>query len=300
MAGLALERGQLDDAETSLEQLLQIVEGGRRPQLELLGHLVSAQVQAARGDDVAVAVWLERARAILPAAAAPVRARVDQVEARLAIERGDLAAADAACARRASSPRSQLLQARIALADDEPALALTTLDGPAKAWATRRLHVERGVLESLALARLRRDEAHDRLRETLTLAEPVGFVWSIIGEGSPMWQLLESLPAGGRLASYVSRLLESAYGTTVMARPEGHGDLVEQLSERDHGAALPLEPVAGTRHRQHALHLGQHRALAREGDLPQARCQLPRRGRGARSRSRAPLGVARSRSPTAR
>ena len=59
-AGLMLERGRLDEAEASLEQLLRIVEFGRRPQLELLGHLVYAQLMAARGDEVAVAVRLER------------------------------------------------------------------------------------------------------------------------------------------------------------------------------------------------------------------------------------------------
>ena len=142
--------------------------------------------------------------------------------------------------------------ARVDLARDEPASALAALDGPATTWSTRRLQVERGVIESLALAALRRGDAHDRLRATLALAEPVGFERSIVGEGAAMWRLLESLPAGGRLTVYVGRLLESAYGATAAGRAETQDGLVEQLSEREItvlrylSSRLPAPDIAST------------------------------------------------------
>jgi LuxR family maltose regulon positive regulatory protein len=108
------------------------------------------------------------------------------------------------------------------------------------------------VLESLALASLRRDEGHDCLRAALALAEPVGFQQSIVGEGPAMWLLLESLPAVGRLTIYVGQLLEFAYGTTALIRPEPQDGLVEQLSEREItvlrylSSRLPAPDIAST------------------------------------------------------
>jgi len=67
-----------------------------------------------------------------------------------------------------------------------------------------------------------------------------------------MWQLLESLPAGGRLTVYVGRLLESAYGTAAAGRADTQDGLVEQLSEREItvlrylSSRLPAPDIAST------------------------------------------------------
>jgi LuxR family maltose regulon positive regulatory protein len=66
MAEVALERDQLDAAQGYVEQLMRIVDHGRRPLLELAGNLLFAQLAATRSDDIVVAVHLERARHILP------------------------------------------------------------------------------------------------------------------------------------------------------------------------------------------------------------------------------------------
>ena len=83
-------------------------------------------------------------------------------------------------------------------------------------------------------------------------------------------RLLDQLRAGGRLGGGVpDRIARSALG------PRGRG------------AAAPRRPPLDRRHRQAPVHLGAHRALAREEPAAQARRLVaPRRARAARDRAR--------------
>jgi LuxR family maltose regulon positive regulatory protein len=234
IGGVLAERGRLDEAEAYLEEMLQIVEHGRRPILEVLAHLAFAELLAGSGDVVASAIRLARAREVVPAARPPVLARIDRTEARIALLAGEPAVAESAVRRLPPGPVTALLEARLALARGAPAEALAVLGEPDGTWSTRRLQVERHVVASLALDAVGdRRAAHDHLQDAVVLAEPVGFQQLIVGEGPPMWQLLESLPVVGSAADYVHLLLRAAFGTAAAARSVRQEGVVEPLSERE-------------------------------------------------------------------
>jgi LuxR family maltose regulon positive regulatory protein len=234
LGGLLAERGRIEEAEAYLEELLLVAEHGRRRLMEVLAHLAFAELAANGGDHASAADRLRRAREVQPAAQPPVLARIDETEARVALLAGELAVAEGAVRRLPPGPAAALLESRLALARGAPAEALDVLERPERRWPTRRQQVERCVLASLALdASGLRSQAHDVLREGLALADPVGFEHLVIGEGVPMWDLLQSLTAGGATAGYVDRLLRAASGTVVTARPSRQDDLVDPLSDRE-------------------------------------------------------------------
>jgi LuxR family maltose regulon positive regulatory protein len=234
IGGLLAERGRFEEAEASFEELLQIVEQGRRPMLELLANLALGELLALRGEFV---VCIERLTTLQETRARvrpPVRARIDQVEARVALRAGELAVAEGAMRRLPPGPVSALLESRLALARGDTVEALGALGEPDSRWSTRRLRLERCVVSAMAAdAGGDRRQAHDCLREAVVLAEPVGFQQIIIGEGPRMWQLLESLSVVGRSADYVRELLRAASRTTAVTRPSRQDGVVEPLSERE-------------------------------------------------------------------
>jgi LuxR family maltose regulon positive regulatory protein len=233
LAMVAVERNRLDDAETHLDQAMRVVEGGRRPLLELLAHLQLALVASARGDPESAADAIDQARSVLPHATRPVVAHVDQVDSRLALDRGDHQAADAVQARLPASPASDLVAARVRLAADDHAGALDILDAMAGRTSTRRLQIEHGMLSALALAHTEPSGAHEALHRALVLAEPVGFHRTFVAEGPALWALLESLPAHGRIADYVAGLLDTAHHVVAPPPTASQTGLADPLSDRE-------------------------------------------------------------------
>jgi LuxR family maltose regulon positive regulatory protein len=240
LAAVALERNRLDEAEVHLEQVLVIAEGGRLPPAEVQAHVQLASVASARGDGPAASEALRQARAVLPHPAPEVLAPVDQLELQVALDRGDPETANALLARLSTSPTSPtspssgLLAARVRLAVDDPAGALAILEALPAPGSTRRREVEHGILSALALAGTNPARAHDVLHRALVLAEPVGFRRMFVVGGPVLWQLLESLPAHGRIAGHIAGLLDAAHhvvpATPMAVVQEG---LVEPLSERE-------------------------------------------------------------------
>jgi LuxR family maltose regulon positive regulatory protein len=233
LATVAVERNRLDDAETHLDRAMRVVEGGRRPPLELLAHLQLALVASARGDPHGAADAIDQSRSVLPHATSPVVAHIDQVDARIALDRGDHYTAQALQARLPPSPASDLLAARLRLAAEDHLGALDVLDAMAGRTSTRRLQVEHGLLSALALADTEPSRAHDTLHQALELAEPVGFRRTFVAEGPALWTLLESLPTHGRIADYVAGLLDSAHRVVAPAGTASQEQLVDPLSDRE-------------------------------------------------------------------
>jgi LuxR family maltose regulon positive regulatory protein len=238
LAMVAFERNDLEDAESHLDQVMRVVEGGRRPPLEVLAHLQLALVASARGDAHGATDAITQARSVLPHATVPVIARIDQVDARIALDRGDHRTAADLQARLPPSPASDLLAARRRLATDDHVGALDVLDAMAGRTSTRRLQVEHGLLSALALTRDGlaapvRARAHDVMHQALVLAEPVGFRRTFVAEGPALWALLESLPAHGGIAGYIAGLLDTAHHVVSPTGTASQEGLADPLSDRE-------------------------------------------------------------------
>ena len=114
LAGLALERRDLDTAEHLTEQVLSITEQ-RRPLFEFMALLDRAQIWAARGQIHDALTTVEAARQVMTGGSPALLARADEQEARLRLSLGD-PRAPAELARHLPATRRGLLLAAIALA----------------------------------------------------------------------------------------------------------------------------------------------------------------------------------------
>ena len=129
LAGLALERRELDTAEHLTEQNLSIAEH-RRPIFEYLALLDRAAVWAARGQISQALATVDSARSILTGTRSPLLARADEAEALLRLSLGDLRT-PAQLATGLPPANRALLHARIALAAGDHQSAHQHLHAPA-------------------------------------------------------------------------------------------------------------------------------------------------------------------------
>jgi LuxR family transcriptional regulator, maltose regulon positive regulatory protein len=114
LAGLAVERRDLDAAERLAEQALSVTER-RRPVFEFLALLDRAGIWALRGQVREALATVENARLVLPGATPVLLARADELEGLLRLSLGDPRSA-AELAGRLCAARRHLLLARTALA----------------------------------------------------------------------------------------------------------------------------------------------------------------------------------------
>jgi LuxR family maltose regulon positive regulatory protein len=128
LAGLALERRDLDTAEHLTEQNLSIAEH-RRPIFEYLALLDRAAVWAARGQIREALATVSAARDTLPSTRSPLLARADEAEAVLRLSLGDLRT-PAQLATALPPAGRTILQARIALAAGDHHTAHQHLHAP--------------------------------------------------------------------------------------------------------------------------------------------------------------------------
>jgi LuxR family transcriptional regulator, maltose regulon positive regulatory protein len=232
LAVTAIEHNRLDDAQARLDRVMQIAEGGRRPPIEALTHVQQARLAAARGDYEAANESLREARRVFSDPKPPVLVHLDQVAARLALDRGDLASAGGFLTRLPSSPAADLLGARLHLATGHPVEAQSTLARVSVSDLVRT-RVEHGLLSALALQESDRRAAYNALEAALLAAQRAGFLMTVVGEGPQLWLLLESLPASAAIADYVARLLETARGIVLPRRPVLSQRLTQPLSDRE-------------------------------------------------------------------
>ena len=152
LAGLALERRDLDAAERLTEQALSITER-RRPSFEFLALLDRAGIWAARGQAREALATVEAARLVLAGTGSVLLARADELEASLRLSLGDLRS-PAELASGLPAARRGLLLARIALAGGDHHTAQELLRDPALGDLTpRRALVRQILLAAAAIAR---------------------------------------------------------------------------------------------------------------------------------------------------
>ena len=155
LAGLALERRDLDTAEQLTEQTLSIAER-RRPCFEFLALLDRAEIWATRGQIRTALTTIESARAVIAEATPELLTRADELEALLRLSLGDPHSARK-LASRLPATRRDLLLARVALTIDDYDAAQAHLHSLSLNELTPRQSLVRQIL--LAAAAIERDDA---------------------------------------------------------------------------------------------------------------------------------------------
>jgi LuxR family transcriptional regulator, maltose regulon positive regulatory protein len=151
LAGLALERRDLDTAEQLTEQALSIAERGRRV-FEFLALLERAAIWAARGQVREALATVEVARPVLAGTGSVLLARADELEALLRLSLGDLHSPLELAAGLPAARRGPLL-ARIALAAGDHHAAREHLQPPPDELTPRRALVRQILLAGAAIVR---------------------------------------------------------------------------------------------------------------------------------------------------
>ncbi len=247
LARIFYEWDDLDAAEQHGQESLQLARQFERTLDRFIASEVFlARVKLARGD-------VAEAAAMLAEAEQSVRQhnfalRIPEVVAAQVIvllKQGDLAAAE----QLAQAHELPISQARVHLAQGDPAAALAVLEPfhqqmEIKGWQDERL--KGMVLQAVALhVHREKDKAVQVLGDALLLAEPGGFIRLFVDEGVPMAQLLSEAASRGIMPDYISKLLAAFQAEAQtskdkpnlpLALPEGHRDgepLIEPLSQRE-------------------------------------------------------------------
>jgi LuxR family transcriptional regulator, maltose regulon positive regulatory protein len=178
LAGLALERRDLDTAEHLTEQALSITEH-QRPIFEFLALLDRAGIWAARGQVSQALATVDSARIILSGTRSPLLARADEAEALLRLSLGDLGS-PAELAARLPAARRAILLARIALAAGDHHAAREHLQSPSLEDLPPRRALVRELL--LAATAIERGDptAASTLGSVLHSARGEGFIGTVI------------------------------------------------------------------------------------------------------------------------
>ena len=233
LAGLALERRDLDAAEYLTEQTLLISER-QRPLFEFLALLDRTRIWAARGQPREALATIESARLVLPEASSTLLARADEQEALLRLSLGDLRS-PAKLANRLPAARRDLLRARIALAAGDHHTAQEHLQAAAIGDLTPRAALVRQIL--LAAAAIERDDpaAASILGSALHSARRHGFLNTVITTAPQVTSYLVEHAAQLQPDQFVEQLIAAALevrATEAEAGPPGHM-LAEPLTDAE-------------------------------------------------------------------
>ena len=202
-AGIHLERGEHEPAGTLLAAAQAEARINGRPFIQGMVDTWIARLATARGDRAGALASLAQVRLALTAPDDRVRAQFALEEFRVALALAP-AEASALIPRLPANTASGLLQARLHVGQRQWAKAEQIL--AAAEPATIREQVEWGVLRSLAAQAPDRSQAHRHLRTALELAQPHGYLATIIEQGPGITALLRSLPAGTGLKPYIDEL----------------------------------------------------------------------------------------------
>jgi LuxR family maltose regulon positive regulatory protein len=151
LAGLALERRELDAAEHLTEQALSISERGW-PAFQFLALLDRARIWAARGQVRDALTAIETARLVLAGTGSALLARADELEGQLRLSLGDLRT-PAELADRLPAGRRALLLAQVALAAGNHHAAQQNLQSPPGELTPQRALVRQLLLAAAAIGR---------------------------------------------------------------------------------------------------------------------------------------------------
>jgi LuxR family transcriptional regulator, maltose regulon positive regulatory protein len=151
LAGLALERRDLDAAEHLTEQALSISEQ-RWPAFQFLALLDRARIWAARGQVRNALTSIETTRMILAGTGSALLARADELEGQLRLSLGDLRTPAELAGRLPAARRAPLL-AQIALAAGNHHAAQQNLQSPPGELTPRHALVRQLLLAAAAISR---------------------------------------------------------------------------------------------------------------------------------------------------
>jgi LuxR family transcriptional regulator, maltose regulon positive regulatory protein len=245
------ERNQLDEAEAHLRKAAL---SGRRHRIDGViadSSITLALVSIARRDWQAAQAYLNDAREVVQHWQQGISLlRLRTFEARFALLRGDLAAAerwrDEAGVSVNDEPTDndaieQIMLARLLIArgDIQPALSfIARLLQKAESDGRAAQVIELLNLRALANdAAERESEARAALNQALALAQPGGCIRVFLDEGERLIELLQlAVRSGGEGADYARVVLNAAQRPTAKAQPAAASsshELVETLSERE-------------------------------------------------------------------
>ena len=263
----------LDVAEPTLSQGMELVRGSLTVGAEMvtLGYMTLARLQMARAEhnqalttlDTFTHLGQERSFAsYLIARGAAIRAHVGLAQGNLRaatswVEQSGISTENDDLGYLREREYLTLARVRIAQRREDPSASfyqntfqlLDRLLQDAEAKARRSSILELLLLQSLAKeAQGERDEAFSRLKQTLSLAEPEGYVRLFVDEGAPMLALLRQARVRGIVPHYVAMLL-TAFGEPMdAARLSSHsGALIEPLTEREREVLQLLAEGASNR-----------------------------------------------------
>jgi LuxR family maltose regulon positive regulatory protein len=228
LAGLALERRDLDTAEHLTEQALSIAER-RRPIFEFLALLDRAGVSAARGQARDALATVEAARHVLAGTRSVLLARADELDARLHLSLGDLRS-PAELASKLPPARRALLLARIALAAGDHQAAQEHLQSPSLGDLTSRRVLTRQLL--LAAAAIERGDpmAASIVGGALQKARQMGFLNTVVTTAPQVTSYLIEHSTQLRADPFMEQLIVAALKVRTIEAGASHGTLAEPLT----------------------------------------------------------------------
>ncbi len=230
LAGLALERRDLDAAEQLAERALSITER-RRPVFEFLALLDRAGIWAARGQVREALASVEAARLALAGTGSVLLARADELEALLRLSLGDLRSA-AELASGLPAARRALMMARIGLASGDHHAAQEHLQSPSQAELTPRRALVRQLL--LAAAAIGRGDpmANGILGGALQTARRGGFLNTVVTTAPQVTSYLVEHSTQVRPDPFMEQLISAALEVraTQPDAPRSHRVLAEPLT----------------------------------------------------------------------
>jgi LuxR family maltose regulon positive regulatory protein len=217
LAGLALERRDLDSAEQLTEQALSVSEHGRPP-FEFLALLDRAAIWAGRGQVRNALDTVEAARLILPGSGSVLLTRADELEALLRLSLGD-SRTPAELASNLPATRRGLLLARIALASGDHQRAQEHLQALPRADLTPRLALVRQIL--LAATAIERGDPMTAavLATAVDTARREGFLGTVVTTAPQVTNYLAGHPAQLRQDPFTQQLMGAALEVRA-ARPD--------------------------------------------------------------------------------
>ena len=233
LAGLALERRDLDTAEQLTEQALSISER-RRPFLEFLALLDRARIWAGRGQVRDALATIEPARLVLAGTGSVLLARADELEALLRLSLGDLRS-PAELASGLPVVQRALLLARVALASGEHHAAREHLQALRAGDLTPRRALERQIL--LAAAAIGRGDPMTAgiVSGVLEIARREGFLNTVVTTAPQVTGYLAGHSAQLRPDPFTEQLISAALEVRA-ASPEASRPgraLIEPLTEAE-------------------------------------------------------------------
>jgi LuxR family transcriptional regulator, maltose regulon positive regulatory protein len=233
LAGLALERRDLDMADDLTEQAMTIAEH-RRPAFEFLVVLDRARVAAARGHVRQALAIVDAARPVLAGAKSVLLRRADELEAAIRQSVGDLRTAADLAARLPPESRQQML-ARIALsAGGAHDTAAEHLRSVSLADLTPRRALVHQLLVAAGAIERADSTALGLVGGILKTARAEGFLNTVVTTAPQVTSYLIEHLSQMRQDPYIRRLSEAA-----MAVRDGQrgavksGGLIEPLTEAE-------------------------------------------------------------------